>query len=72
MVRSQPLGGTLAIFPPQDLFGLSSEHRANLPGSPCGSNRRCLDNELSPQLVQWFAHLTTGAGRCHFSHSIRE
>lgn len=55
---------TLAVIPLQDLLGLGSEGRMNLPGQPQGNWRwRYLSDALRPELGERLAELTTIYGR---------
>ena len=54
----------LAIVPVQDLLGLGSEARMNLPGSPLGNWRwRLKDCALAPGMMERLRSMTVTAGR---------
>lgn len=53
-----------AIFPLQDLLGLGSEARMNVPGQESGNWRwRFLPSQLTPEIVQRMRDITAWAGR---------
>ena len=48
-----------AIVPLQDVLGLGTDARMNLPGSPNGNWRwRFSENQLTPAMTEKLAHLT--------------
>ena len=54
----------LAVAPLQDVFGLGSGARMNLPGTPFGTwEWRCTPDELSPDLAARLSDLSTTYGR---------
>jgi 4-alpha-glucanotransferase len=62
MALASPAG--LAIVPAQDLLGLGSEARLNLPGTSRGNWRwRLRPGQLSPGLAAWLRERTEEAGR---------
>lgn len=54
----------MAIFPMQDLLGLGSEARMNLPSTPKGNwEWRVMEGQLTPQLSKTLAEMTEIYGR---------
>lgn len=52
------------IFPLQDVLGLGTEGRMNIPGTTIGNWRwRLQPGQLTPEIVQRLANATTAAGR---------
>jgi 4-alpha-glucanotransferase len=56
-----------AIFPMQDLLGLDSSARMNVPGVGTGNwSWRLRDGQLTSELARRLAQLTERASRCDF------
>lgn len=54
------------VFPMQDVMGLGTEARMNVPGTKSGNWRwRYTDNMLTPELIQRLRELTADGGRIH-------
>ncbi len=54
----------LALYPVQDILGLGSDARMNIPSHPTGNwSWRCPENALTPALAQQLAALTTVTDR---------